>query len=127
MRKNITLHVFSMLITALGLLASCEEDRDDGVTQAQVRIQNRDTLVFSTVSLGNDFVEFQEVPSGEFSDYQSAAEMPFFSTIRVVTEGNTYTLDAALDGYPATLPVGFYTYGLRINTEGELILDFVID
>lgn len=127
MKKYYSIFLLSTLIVGGVLIASCEEDRDDVLTEAQVRIQNRDTLLFSTVTLGNDFLEFQAVPSGEFSDYQSASEMPFFSTIRLVSDGNTYTLDAALDGYPATLPAGFYTYALRINAEDELVLDFVID
>ena len=127
MKKYLSLFVFCVLITGSGLMVSCEEDRDDGVTEPQVRIQNRDTIAFSTVTLGNDFLAFPTVPSGGMSDYQSAAEMPFFSTIRVEVEGITYSLDAALEGYPATLPVGFYTYALRIDAQGELVLEFKID
>ncbi len=127
MKRLLPFTLVLALIIGLTLVGACEEDRDDSLTAPQIRVQNKDTLLFSTVSLGDDFVEFMEVDAGGYSNYVPAAEMPFFSTIEVEALGETYTLEAALDGYPATLPLGFYTYALSINSEGELVLDFIID
>lgn len=127
MKSAFSTAVLTAVILGLALSFSCEDDRDDALEAAQVRILNKDTLLFNQVHLGDNFLEFNQINPGDYSDYQPAAEMPFFSTIVVVAEGQTYTLEAALDGYPATLPLGFYTYGLSVDSEGNLVLDFIID
>ena len=127
MKSAFSTAVLTAVLFGLALSFSCEDDRDDALESAQVRILNKDTLLFNQVSLGDNFLEFNQVNPGAYSEYQAAAEMPFFSTIEVDAEGQTYTLEAALDGYPATLPLGLYTYGLSVDTEGNLVLDFIID
>lgn len=107
------------------ILISCE-DRDDNLTTANIRIENKSNLDFNLVEVIADSLFYENVNADSFSAYLEFEEafetMPF--TIETDSADFSFTPEnLAFD----PLPVGLYTYEINISEEGEIELNFKVD
>ena len=116
--------LLSFLIVAI-IAFGCE-DRDDNLTSANIRIQNKSNLNFNLVEVIADSLFYENVSADGFSDYLEFDEafeaMPF--TIQTDSADFSFTPEP-MQFDP--LPTGLYTYEITLSEEGEIVLNFKVD
>lgn len=115
-----------LILTIVAALCFACTDRDDNLTNANIRIRNTTNLQFNLVEVIADSLFYENVPSDGFSNYlpfeNAFSEMPF--TIEADSASFSFT-PTTTDLDP--LPIGLYTYEIEISDEGEVILTFRVD
>ena len=115
--------VFS--IVAIVLIVFACTDRDDELLGANIRINNRSTINFSSVQVRVDTLLFQNIPADAFSEYLEFETAFAADTITVVTDSTEFVFTP--DSTGVALPIGLYTYELNFSEAGELQLNFRVD
>ncbi|MFS4416237.1 hypothetical protein [Maribacter sp. 2307ULW6-5] len=111
------------LFLAVCLVGACE-DRDDDLTTAALRIGNLGNVNFTTVQVGTKGPIFENVPAGAYSEY---VEMPAVfreDTLFVQADSAQFFYEPTTVG--DTLPLGLYTYELRVSPDGRLDFNFTV-
>ena len=115
-----------LLISVLLLNINCT-DRDDDLTQVNIRIQNRSSLSFDQVQVGGAEQLHMNIGPDEFSQYLVYETAYRYAFIQITSGAETYTLQPIDFVGETALPIGLYTYELDISAEGDVLLNFVID
>jgi len=115
-----------LVIAIVTVLCFACTDRDDDLSNANIRIRNTTSLQFDLVAVIADSLFYENVPSNGFSEYlpfeTAFREMPF--TIESDSATFSFTpASVAMD----PLPIGLYTYEVAITAEGEVTLTFTVD
>lgn len=113
--KNKILVVFLVL----GLAFSCS-DRDDNVTNTNVRIQNVSSLLFDTLSIGVMEMPYESIASEEFSEYMEFETVSSEAVIEITSGEETFVYNVDISEEDTSLRIGFYTYEIDITEEGEV-------
>lgn len=107
------------------VLFSCT-DRDDDVNMVNIRIKNDTDFNFSEVRVSEKDTVYENILSGEFSEYYEFESAPEEMGLTIVSDSTTFQYVPsvlALD----SLPIGFYTYELGLDEENQIKLNFRID
>lgn len=116
-----------VLAFILGLINLSCTDRDDNVELLNIRIKNNSNLVFDQVQVGAVEMIHENVASGEYSEYLEYEIAYRYAYIEIQSGAETYTLQPTDFVGETPLPLGLYTYELDVDTEGNVLLNFVID
>ena len=120
MKRLILLAVF-----LLGISTSCT-DRDDEVDRVNIRIKNDTDLFFNEVRVVQKDTAYENIGSGEFSEYVEYEQAFRVMALSVTTDSTS--LNFVPDEIPSdSLPIGFYTYELGLDDEDALTVTFRID
>lgn len=114
-----------VVVIFLGIIFSCT-DRDDDVNTVNIRIKNNTDLTFTEVRLIEKDTIYENIPSGELSEYYEFISASEEMGLTILTDSTTYNYipsALAID----SLPIGFYTYELGIDEENQILLNFRID
>ncbi|TKD59059.1 hypothetical protein [Flavobacterium sp. ASW18X] len=114
--------ILSLVVVAV--IAACN-DRDDNLEGVNLRIQNSSSSNFTTVTVGDERLVFENVISGSYSDYQEVVRAYQQDTVHVVAD--SLDLRFVPEIQTDSLPLGVYTYELSISEEGQLQFQFKID
>lgn len=115
-----------VLLTFLVFAFSCT-DRDDGVDTVNIRINNDSNINFDEVQVGTNEEMYTNVASGDYSNYL-VYEMAYeYAFVEIKSGEDIYVLQPIDFVGETQLPIGFYTYKLSVNEEGEVGLQFVVD
>ncbi|MEH6681938.1 MAG: hypothetical protein V7724_15410 [Sediminicola sp.] len=116
---------FSFLIVLL--FVGCNDDRDDNVTKANIRVRNLSSITFDSVQVGEaEYIHENVAPNGVsgYFEYEVAYE---YNYIEIVSETGAFIYQPIDFVGETPLTPGFYTYELDVTEEGEVLLNFVVD
>lgn len=121
--------IIPILLIAL-LFINCNENED--TTEVRIRVSNISQFDFSNIIVNtyNENVSFNNLNSGEVSDYKTFELAYSYAFIQLESDGNTYTLQPIDFVGETPLTNGNYTYQLDINPSSqfqEIILSLVED
>lgn len=120
MKRLILLSIF-----LLGIAISCT-DRDDDVATVNIRIENNTDFLFSEVRLSQQDTLYENIGTGDFSEYYEYEQAFQTTALTVVADSTTYNY--VPEEIPTdSLPIGFYTYELGLDEEEMLTFTFRID
>lgn len=122
MKKAVLILSFVFALSNIGCT-----DRDDDVELANIRIKNVSDLVFDKVQVGGDEMIHENVASEDFSEYLEYETAYRFDFIRIESGTEIFTLQPIDFVGETPLTLGFYTYELDVDEEGNILLNFVID
>jgi len=121
--------IIPILLIAL-LFINCNENED--TTEVRIRVSNISQFDFSNIIVNtyNENVSFNNLNSGEVSEYKTFELAYSYAFIQLESDGNTYTLQPIDFVGETPLTNGNYTYQLDINPSSqfqEIILSLVED
>lgn len=122
MRMN-RIILFSTLCFAFFL--SCT-DRDDAVDMVNIRIKNSTEQFFTEVQIAQRDTVYQNIAAGDYSAYlafDTAFKTPPLTILTDSMRLNYLPSEVLSD----SLPIGFYTYDISVDTENRVGLIFRID
>lgn len=101
-------------------------DKDDAVDMVNIRIKNRTEQFFVEVQIAQGDGVYQNIAAGDYSAYLA------FDTAFETTPLTILTDSIRLNYVPSkvlldSLPIGFYTYEISVDTENQVGLTFRID
>ncbi|MCM4169677.1 hypothetical protein KCTC52924_02274 [Arenibacter antarcticus] len=117
---------FGLLIAFLILLTGCT-DRDDDLSGVKIRVKNESSFNFDKVQVGEAAMLHTNIAPGNFSRYLEYKTAYNYAYINITVGDENYILQPIDFVGETPLPEGFYTYGLKISEEGEVILNFMVD
>jgi|GEM_PF-765734 len=117
--------LLSILVVVL-IIFSCD-DRDDELVNANIRINNRSNVDFTSVQIRVDTLRFENVLADDFSDYLPFEVAYAADTITVVTDSTEFNFIPTDSIIGDPLPIGLYTYELSFSEQGTLELNFRVD
>lgn len=110
-----------ILLLSFATLISCSSDVKNNTGEINIRLSNASPFDFKdiTVNTSTGNVKFEDVNSGEFTNYKTFDIAYRYAFIELDINGNTYTLQP-LD-YVGETPLkdGFYTYKINANESQE--------
>lgn len=121
MKKYVLVFAF---VAALGV--GCT-DRDDEVSEVNLRIKNVSSLIFDEVVVGEATETHMNVSPDSYSEYLIYETAYSYAFIQITSGEDTYVLQPIDFVGETPLPIGFYTYELDVSDTGEVLLNFVID
>lgn len=121
MKKHLVL-LLVVLVTSF----SCT-DRDDNLTKVNLRIKNTSDVTYQEVTVRSDEYVYTNISSGSYSDYLEFDQLYSYAYINILSEGENYVLQPIDFVGETPLTIGFYTYELNINEEGQVVLNLVSD
>ncbi|GMN11933.1 hypothetical protein MTsPCn9_32350 [Croceitalea sp. MTPC9] len=107
------------------LIAFACTDRDDELTGANIRINNKSNINFTNVQVRVDTLVFENIAPDAFSEYLEFETAYAADNIIIETDSTQFSFTP--DSIRSPLPVGLYTYELSFNEEGEVVLNFRVD
>lgn len=114
-----------MVLLYSGILAC--SDRDDDVGAVNIRIRNSSDQVFDSVQVGQHETLLLKVSPGDYSEYLEFETAYRYAFIEIRSAGESYVLQPNDFVGEEELPIGFYTYGLNITGDGDVVLLFAPD
>ena len=115
-----------VLLTFLVLTFSCT-DRDDDVDTINIRIKNDSNINFDEVQVSTIEEMYTNVAPGEYSNYLVYEIAYQYDFVEIKSGDEIYVFQPVDFVGEMELPIGFYTYKLSLNEEGEVGLEFVVD
>jgi len=115
-----------LLFVVFGLVASCT-DRDDDLTEVNIRIKNLSSFTFDEVQVGNQETVYSDVAPGGYSEYLPYETAYRYAYVSIKIGEDTLVLQPIDYVGEQELPIGLYTYELNVTAEGEILLKFVAD
>lgn len=119
--RNIVILIFSVFI-----FTACT-DRDDEVSDVQIRIKNNSSINFERVVVGDQDHVHLDVAPDSFSEYLGYETAYTYAFIEVNSGSATYLLQPIDFVGETPLDIGFYTYELDVTEAGDVLLNFVRD
>lgn len=113
-------------ISILFLSAGCNE-RDDNAKTINIRVKNTNSFIYDTVQVGGEETVHLDVETGKYSGYLEYETAYRYAYIKIEANGGSYILQPIDFVGETPLAIGFYTYELHVDGEGNIALDFVID
>ncbi|MCK0191322.1 hypothetical protein [Arenibacter sp. F20364] len=117
---------FAFLFLIVTLFIGCS-DRDDDLEGANIRIKNESSLTFDTVQVGSEETVHENIGPDGYSGYLEYETAYSYAYINIEVGGENYVFQPIDFVGETPLENGFYTYGLSISEEGDVILNFVVD
>ncbi|MGB5498344.1 MAG: hypothetical protein WBM77_05405 [Maribacter sp.] len=117
------------LILAISILLvniSCT-DQNDELNGIQIRVRNVSAINFDTIQVGGDEMVHTNIPPDEYSGYLIYESAYSYAYINITSAEETYILQPIDFVGESALPLGFYTYEIGLDAEGNVSLNFVID
>lgn len=121
MKKHLVL-LLVVLVASFGCT-----DRDDAITKVNLRIKNTSAITYESVTVSSDVYTYTNIASGSYSDYLEFDELYSYSYISILANGETHVLQPIDFVGETPLALGFYTYELNIDENGNVILTFKVD
>lgn len=112
------------LILALLLCSAGCTDRDDNVSFVNIRVKNNNNFTYDTVQVGGETQLHENVAAGSYSDYLEYEQAYRYAYVEIDTAGTKYTLQPIDFVGETPLSPGFYTYGLELEADGTITLEF---
>jgi hypothetical protein len=119
--------VISISFLIILFCVGCNNDRDDKLTAANIRVRNVSSLTFDTVQVGTVENIHENIGPDEYSDYLEYEIAYEYDYIEIVSETGAYIYQPVDFVGETPLTPGFYTYELDVTEEGEVLLNFVVD
>ena len=120
--KNIGIELLAFLVFTF----SCT-DRDDDVDTINIRIKNDSSINFDEVQVSTNEELYTNVAPGEYSNYLVYEIAYQYDFVEIKSGEETYVFQPIDFVGEMELPIGFYTYKLSVNEEGEVGLEFIVD
>jgi hypothetical protein len=113
-------------IIVFTIISGCK-DRDDELIGIQIRVKNVSSINYDTIQVGDDGMIHENIGAGTYSDYLIYESAYSYAYISISSAGETYVLQPIDFVGETPLPLGFYTYEIGVDPEGNVSLNFVID
>lgn len=113
-----------LLLTILLFSVGCT-DRDDNVSEINIRIKNTSNLNFDTVQVGDENHSHTDVAPDSFSEYLEYETAYRYAYIQIQSGTESYVLQPIDFVGETPLTLGFYTYELDVTEAGDVSLKFV--
>ena len=120
MKKLLVLALMAMTFTV-----GCT-DRDDQIG-VNIRIKNTNAYTYDSVQVGDEDKIHSDVEAGAYSLYLPYETAYTYAYIEIDANGETYVLQPIDFVGETPLNIGFYTYELSVDNEGNVSLNFVED
>ena len=118
---------FLILAISVFLINISCNDRDDELNGIQIRVKNVSSINFDTIQVGGDEMVHTNILPDEYSGYLIYESAYSYAYINITSAEETYILQPIDFVGESALPLGFYTYEIGLDAEGNVILNFVID
>ena len=105
---------------------SCN-DQDDELNGIQIRVKNVSSISFDTIQVGGDEMVHTNILSDDYSGYLIYEIAYRYAYINIKSVEEIYILQPIDFVGETVLPLGFYTYEIGLDAEGNVTLNFVID
>ena len=117
--KTIQMKKLIILTITMGIVTSCSND--DLIKDVNLRLSNVTTSDFENiiVDTGTGRVRFENLNSGEISEYQNFTQAYRYAYIELDVDGETYTLQPIDYVGETLLDDGNYTYELDLVDYGN--------
>lgn len=99
-------------------------DRDDDLIGVNIRIKNESGVTFDTVHVGSDEMIHENIAPDEYSGYLEYETAYAYAYVNITVGDGNYVLQPIDFVGETPLEIGFYTYGLNLSEEGQVILSF---
>lgn len=120
--RNLCFTILSVLLFSIGCT-----DIDDKVDTINIRINNNSSINFDEVQVASNEELYTNIAPGEYSEYLVYETAYTYAFIEIRSGEEVYVLQPIDFVGEDELPIGFYTYSLNVNEEGEVELEFVVD
>lgn len=120
--KKYLFALLSLIIFSVGCT-----DRDDNITAVNLRVKNNNSFAYDKVQVGADDKFHENLAAGSYSNYLEYETAYQYDYIKIDTTGNSHVLQPIDFVGETALAPGFYTYELKIDTEGNVGLNFKRD
>ncbi len=120
------MRVLSLMLCVILCFASCT-DRDDDVTEVNIRVKNTSEINFDQVQVGDAEELHLNIAPDDYSEYFQYETAYTYAYVQIISGGETYTLQPIDFVGETPLPPGFYTYELDVLEDGNVDLKFTID
>ncbi len=121
MRKTAVL-LFTILLFSIGCT-----DRDDNVSEINIRIKNTSNLNFDNVQVGDEDHIHTDISPDSFSEYLEYETAYRYAYIKIDSGAENYVLQPIDFVGETPLTIGFYTYELGVTETGDVTLEFVAE
>jgi len=118
--KKYALALFTFLFVSVGCT-----DRDDNVSAVNIRIKNDNSFTYDRVQVGADDKIHEILTAGSYSDYLEYETAYSYAFIQIDTAATSFVSQPVDFVGETPLGPGFYTYELKVDTAGEIGLNFV--
>lgn len=118
---------FIILAISVFLISISCNDQDDELKGIQIRVKNVSSINFDTVQVGGDEMVHVNILPDDYSGYLIYESAYSYAYINIKSAEETYILQPIDFVGETVLPLGFYTYEIGLDTEGNVTLNFVID
>jgi hypothetical protein len=115
-----------LVISVFFINISCN-DQDDELNGIQIRVKNISSINFDTIQVGGDEMVHTNIPPDDYSGYLIYESAYKYAYINIKSAEETYILQPIDFVGETVLPLGFYTYEIGLDAEGNVTLNFVID
>jgi len=116
-----------ILFLAISVCIFSCTDRDDEISAVNIRIKNASTFIFDEVQVGDAEELHMNLAPDAYSAYLEYELAYSYAYIEIKSGEDTFVLQPIDFVGESELPLGFYTYELNVNEEGDVSLNFVID
>ncbi|SMG36147.1 hypothetical protein [Arenibacter troitsensis] len=117
---------FALLFLIATVFINCS-DRDDNLEGVNIRIKNESSVIFDAVQVGSDDMIHENIAPDEYSDYLEYETAYTYAYINIMVGEENYVVQPIDFVGETPLENGFYTYGLNISEEGDVVLNFIMD
>ena len=118
---------FLILAISVFLINISCDDQDDELNGIQIRVKNDSSISFDTIQVGGDEMVHTNIPPDDYSGYLIYESAYSYAYINIKSGEETYILQPIDFVGETVLPLGFYTYEIGVDAEGNVTLNFVID
>ncbi|MDE3743944.1 hypothetical protein [Maribacter polysaccharolyticus] len=115
-----------LTISVFVFLIGCT-DRDDVLDGVWIRVKNVSTLPYDAIQVGDEEMVHTNLASDSYSEYLAYETAYVYAYIHILVGEETYVLQPIDFVGESPLPLGYYTYEVGLDENGDVTLDFVID
>ena len=102
-------------------------DQDDELNGIQIRVKNVSAINYDTIQVGGDDMVHTNIHPDDYSGYLIYEIAYRYAYINITSAEETYILQPIDFVGETVLPLGFYTYEIGLDAEGNVSLNFVIE
>ncbi len=105
---------------------SCN-DQNDELNGVQIRVKNSSSITYDTIQVGSEEMIHTNIAPGNYSEYLIYESAYRYAYINISSADESYILQPIDFVGETPLPIGFYTYEIGLDAEGNVTLKFIID
>jgi len=118
---------FLILAISVLLVSTGCNDQNDELNGVQIRVKNTSSITYDTIQVGGDEMVHTNIAAGNYSEYLIYESAYRYAFINIISADESYVLQPIDFVGETPLPLGFYTYEIGLDAEGNVTLNFVID